>query len=74
MQHVNMLMRSVVNKREKYFKEKLADYRGNARATYNVANQLSDKFLGKIHSPITSNAHACQFADYILLSAKIEPI
>ena len=34
--------------REKYFKEKLANCKGNARATYNVVNQLLDKFLGII--------------------------
>ena len=37
-------------------------------------NQLLDKFSGKNHPPIASNAEACQFADYILRSAKIEPI
>ena len=55
--------------REKYFKEKLANCKGNARATYNVVNQLLDKFLGN-HPPITSTAQACQFADYF--NAKIE--
>ena len=30
--------------REKYFKEKLAYCKGNARATYNVVNQLLDRF------------------------------
>ena len=39
--------------REKYFKEKLANYKGNARATYNVVNQLLDKFSGN-HPPITA--------------------
>ena len=57
--------------REKYFKEKLANCKGNARATYNVVNQLLDKFLGN-HPPITSTAQACQFADYF--NAKIEQI
>ena len=57
--------------REKYFKEKLANCKGNARATYNVVNQLLDKFLGN-HLPITSTAQACQFADYF--NAKIKQI
>ena len=57
--------------REKYFKEKLDNCKGNARATYNVVNQLLDKFLGN-HPPITSTAQACQFADYF--NAKIEQI
>ena len=57
--------------RKKYFKEKLANCKGNARATYNVVNQLLDKFLGN-HLPITSTAQACQFADYF--NAKIEQI
>ena len=49
--------------RENYFKQKLANCKGNARATCNVVNQLLDKFLGN-HLPITSTAQACQFADY----------
>ena len=35
-------------------------------------NQLLDNFSGKNHPLFTSNAQACQFADYF--SAKIEPI
>ena len=57
--------------REKYFKEKLANYKGNARATYTVVNQLLDKFSGN-HPAISTNAQACQFADYF--NAKIEQI
>ena len=57
--------------REKYFKEKLANHKANARATYNVVNQLFDKFSGN-HPPITSNTKPYQFADYF--NAKIEQI
>ena len=57
--------------RNKYLKEKLANCKGNARATYNVVNQWLDKFLG-IYPPITSIAQACRLADYF--NAKIEQI
>ena len=57
--------------RKKYFKEKLANYKGNARAPYNVVNQLLDKFSGN-RPPLTSNAEPCQFADYF--NATIEQI
>ena len=43
--------------REKYFKEKLANCLENARAIYDVVNQLLDKFWGN-HPPITSTAQA----------------
>ena len=53
MQHVNLLMKSMVLK-EKSIKEKPANHEGNARATYNVVNKLLDKFSTKNHPPITS--------------------
>ena len=60
-------------KREvQYIKQILANHKDNTRATYNVVNQLLDKFLGKTHTPATSNTQACQFADYF--NAKIEQI
>ena len=58
-------------KRKKYFKEKLSNYKGNARASYNVVNQLLDKF-SENHQLKTSSAQACQFADYF--NAEIEQI
>ena len=62
MQHVNSLIKHVELKEKNNSKKKLANYKSNARAAYNVVNQLLDKFSGN-HPPITSTAQACQFSD-----------
>ena len=53
-----------LTQREEYYKGKLIDQKGDARATYNIVNQLLDKCSEKCNMSLSNHIDVNNFADF----------
>ena len=53
-----------LTQREEYYKGKLIDHKGDARATYNVVNQMLDKCSEKCNMSLSNHIHVNNFAKF----------